>query len=206
MGAHRGDFGGCCNRHTDACILLRAQEQLYKRQALLLCLEPAFPLKSIAQRTRERAGSLRALPIVTRLAQPLQLQLLFSLSIKQCCLQPDRALLPPTLARRAAFSARTWEEKAPQSGLHTTNKQMSNTTSATRTEFEENASLRLKTQPHGHRAFILWVKQWKYFGNIYPCLDSAGAWGSPSPQQAPWVLSRSCNVPIWVWGPPGAPH
>lgn len=161
-----------------------------------------FPLKSIAQRTRERAGSLRALPIVTRLAQPLQLQLLFSLGIKQRCLQPDRALLPPTLARRAAFSARTWEEKAPQSGLHTTNKQMSNTTSATRTEFEENASLRLKTQPHGHRAFILWVKQWKYSGNIYPCLDSAGAWGSPSPQQAPWVLSRSCNVPIWVWGPP----
>lgn len=92
--AHRGDFGGCCNRHTDTCTLLRAQEQLYKPQALLLCLEPVFPLKSIAQRTRERAGS-PALPIVTRLTQPLQLQL-FSLGTKQRCLQRDRALLPPT--------------------------------------------------------------------------------------------------------------
>lgn len=89
-----GDFGECCNRHTDACTLLRAQEQLYKPQALLLCLEPVFPLKSIAQRTRERAGS-PASPIVTRLTQPLQLQL-FSLGTKQCCLQRDRALLPPT--------------------------------------------------------------------------------------------------------------
>lgn len=89
-----GDFGECCNRHTDTCMLLRAQEQLYKPQALLLCLEPVFPLKSIAQRTRERAGS-PALPIVTRLTQPLQLQL-FSLGTKQRCLQRDRALLPPT--------------------------------------------------------------------------------------------------------------
>lgn len=199
-----GDFGECCNRHTDACTLLQAQEQLYKPQALLLCLEPVFPLKSIAQRTRERAGS-PASPIVTRLTQPLQLQL-FYLGTKQRCLQRDRALLPPTLARRAAFSARTWEEKTLQSVLYTTNKQMSSTTSATTMEFKENAALRLKTQPHGHPAFILWVKRWKYSGNIRPGLDSAGAWGSPSPQQVPWVLSHSCNVPIGVWGPPGAPH
>lgn len=83
---------------------------------------------------------------------------------------------------------------------------MSNKTSATTTEFKENAALRLKTQPHGHRAFILWVKQWKYSGNIHPGLDFAGARGSPSLQQVPWVLSCSCNVPIGVWGPHDAPH